>query len=199
MSPPRPPNGRRPRRDVERSGPPAANVANSVAACAPAAGAGSQSSVAWSSSSRRRLQALDSPARAISAELRPQRPAAGADRSEHLRLCRRRLAPRHPRGEESRAGDSESGQSLDEEGDSRDRGPPVLQSRRDRSGRHRTRSRARHSGGEGRRGRIDDHPAARTQPLHRQERAHPPAQSDGSLPCDSSTGAGRRTEFSPST
>ena len=59
--------------------------------------------------------------------VRPFRPARGADRPEHLRLRRRRLAPRRDPGRAQPAGrPALSRQPVDAEGHDRDRGPPLL-------------------------------------------------------------------------
>ena len=75
------------------------------------------------------------------------------------------------------------GQPLDAEGDDRDRGPPLLPPRRRRPAGHRARRPRGRPGARGRPGRLDDHPAARAQPLHL-ERAHRAAEAQGGVPRD---------------
>ncbi len=110
--------------------------------------------------------------------------AAGRDRLEHVHLRRRQLAPRRDPGRaEPAAGPVQADQLLDAEGDRRDRGPALLPARRRRRRGHRTcalEERQRRSGG---RGRLDDHAAARAQPLHR-ARADGRAEAEGGVPRD---------------
>ena len=116
--------------------------------------------------------------------LRPELAAAGRDRLEHVHLRRRQLpARRDPGRAEPAAGPVQADQRLDAEGDRRDRGPALLPARRDRRRGHRTRAleeRQRRPGG---RGRLDDHAAARAQPLHR-AREDGRAEAEGSVPRD---------------
>ena len=116
--------------------------------------------------------------------LRPELAAAGRDRLEHLHLRGRQLAPRrHSRRAEPAARSLQADQRLDAEGDRRDRGPPLLPARRRRRRGHRPRAleeRQRRPGG---RGRLDDHPAARAQPLYR-ARADGRAEAEGGVPRD---------------
>ncbi len=69
------------------------------------------------------------------------------------------------------------------EGDGRDRGPPLLAARRRRLRRHRARRVGRRHRRQGGAGRLDDHAAARAQPLHRR-REDVPAQAEGGVPRD---------------
>ena len=54
----------------------------------------------------------------------------------------------------------------------RDRGPALLPARRDRPGRHGARRRRQHLDGHARAGRLDDHPAARQEPLEARTGRH---------------------------
>ena len=69
------------------------------------------------------------------------------------------------------------------EGDGGGRGSPLLPARRGRLRRDHARALARHQRRQGRAGRLDDHPAARAEPLRRQG-AHLHAQAQGGLPRD---------------
>ena len=69
-------------------------------------------------------------------------------------------------------------------GDDRDRGPPLLRARRRRLRGHRPRADEGHPRRPDRRGRLDDHAAARAQPLPGLERADDRAQDQGGLPRD---------------
>ena len=71
--------------------------------------------------------------------------------------------------------------ALAQQGDGCDRGPPLLRARRNRRGGHRARALAGRQGGPRRRGRVDDQPAARPEPLHL-ERADGRAEDHGSVP-----------------
>ena len=77
----------------------------------------------------------------------------------------------------------EHDQPVAAEGDARDRGPPLLPARRRRLRGHRPGRVGGRPGGPRRPGRLDDHPAARPQPLHRQ-RSDARAQGQGGLPRD---------------
>ncbi len=99
--------------------------------------------------------------------VRPRLSAAGGDRSELVRVRSQRFAPRlDPRGEEPRARHGSGHVPLGPQGDDRHRGQALLRARRARCRRHRARRRGRHQGRRARRGWIDDHPAARPEPLH---------------------------------
>ena len=116
--------------------------------------------------------------------LRARRPATHEDRPEHIRLRGGQLAPRgHPGGAEQAGRPARADLAVACQGDRRDRGPPVLRPWRDRCRGHRPRALARCQGRSRRRGRLDDQPAARPQPLHL-ERAHRRAQGDRGVPRD---------------
>ena len=99
-------------------------------------------------------------------------------------LRRRRQQPRlrrfrHP----PRAGRAEEDPQGSAGGDDRDRGLELLRAQRRRRGRDLPRRRRQRRGRRGPPGRLDDHPAARPQPLHRrppgQHRAQDPRGGDG--------------------
>ncbi len=103
-------------------------------------------------------------------------------RREHVRLRGQRVAPGlDPGREEPRAGHRRRHVPVGPQGDDRDRGPPLLRARGNRRRRHRPSGRGRHQGRRARRGRLDDHAAARPQPLHlaREDGA---AQGEGGVP-----------------
>ena len=115
------------------------------------------------------------------AALQPQTRAEGALLG-HLR--RRRQPDRlHPRQQHPPAGPLEGAAAEPQIRHGRDRGSQLLQPRRDRPGRHRPR---RLEGPAGRRqagpGRLDDHPAARPQPLHPRSRTDAEAKAGRSAP-----------------
>ena len=115
-------------------------------------------------------------------EVRPRRAPPDADRPEHVRLRGGRLAARRDPGRaESGSRSARQDVAVAPPGDGRHRGPPLLRPRRDRRGGHRPRAVAGHQGRGGGRGRLDDHPAARPQPLHL-ERADGAAQGHGGVP-----------------
>ena len=106
----------------------------------------------------------------------------GADRPEHVRLRRRRIAARrHPGRAESATGSAHAHQSVGAEGDGRHRGPTVLRARRTGRRGHRPRAVGQRQGTRGRAGRLDDHAAARPEPLHL-SRAHARAEGQGGVP-----------------
>ena len=86
-----------------------------------------------------------------------------------------------PGGEEPPAAQAQADLARGVPGDRRDRGPPLLLPRRRRRLRRLPRRLQEHRGRPDRRGRLDDHAAARPQPLHR-ERALVHAQGEGGLP-----------------
>ena len=116
--------------------------------------------------------------------LRPQLAAAGRDRLQHVHLRRGQLpARRDPGRAEPPARPVQPHRRLDAEGDRRDRGPALLPARRHRRRGHRPgalEERQRRPGG---RGRLDDHPAARAEPLHR-PREDGRAEAEGGVPRD---------------
>ena len=117
-------------------------------------------------------------------QLRPERSAAGLDRPELLHLCGEQLDPRRdPRRAKPSAGAALEDQPLDAGGDRRDRGPPLLPPRRHRRRGDRACALEERERGRGGRRRLDDHAAARPQPLH-QPRAHGPAEAEGGVPRD---------------
>ena len=104
------------------------------------------------------------------------------DRSQLVRLRGQRLAPRlDPRREEPRTRHCSRHVPMGAQGDDRGRGQALLRARGNRRRRHRPGRRGRHQSGLAGRGRIDDHPAARPEPLHlaREDR---PAQGEGGVP-----------------
>ncbi len=99
--------------------------------------------------------------------VRPERATAGRDRPELVRLRRRRVAARHDsRRAQPRAGADVGDDAVARQGDGRDRGPALLPARRGRLPRHRASRLDGRDGRQGRAGRLDDHAAARAQPLY---------------------------------
>ena len=135
---------------------------------------------------RRRRRAPRSPASPRSApRCDLELAAAGRDRPELVRLRRRRLAcsaRSRPSGTASPCRSSGSAPWMPQ-GDGRDRGPALLPARRRRLRGHRARALEGRERRPGRRGRLDDHAAARPQPLHR-PRADLRAQAQGGVPRD---------------
>ncbi len=116
--------------------------------------------------------------------LRPERAQARADRAELVRVRGRRVVARRDPGREEQAGRSAlAGRSVGAEGDGRDRGQTLLRARRHRSRGHRPRAVGERRGRRGRAGRVDDHAAARAQPLHLAG-ADGAAQGQGGVPRD---------------
>ena len=117
------------------------------------------------------------------ARLRPERPPACVDRRQLVHLRRRRLSARlDPGREEPSAREPGGDEPVDGQGDGRDRGPPLLPARRHRLPGHCPRRRQGHPGGASGRGRLDDHAAARPQPLHQAQRADPAAEGRRGMP-----------------
>ena len=117
------------------------------------------------------------------ARLRPERPPACVDRRQLVHLRRRRLPARLDSGrEEPPAGEPRRDEPVDGESDGRHRGQAFLRARRHRLPGHSARRGERHPSGPDRRGRLDDHAAARPQPLHQAPRADAEAQGRGSVP-----------------
>ena len=103
--------------------------------------------------------------------------------AELVRLRGQRHAPRRdPGGAQPPAGDGRRDVDLGPEGDDRGRGPPVLRARRGRCRGHRARGGCRRARRSHRRGRLDDHAAARPRPLHLPGANHP-AEAEGGVPC----------------
>ena len=117
-------------------------------------------------------------------ELQPEHAPSRRDRPELVRLRIGRVAARlDPGRAKPRAGHHSQHVAVAAAIDDRDRRPPFLGARRRRLRRHRTRCLEGPHGGQGPRGRLDDHATARAQSLHRPgEDAH--AQDQGSLPGD---------------
>ena len=116
--------------------------------------------------------------------LRPEGAEGGPDRRELVRLRRQRLAARRDPGRaQPHAGRALARQPVDEQGDGRDRGPPLLRARRRRLRGHRARGLEGPQRRPRRPGRLDDHAAARPQPLHL-EGADAEAEAEGGLPRD---------------
>ena len=117
-------------------------------------------------------------------ELRPERAATRRDRPELVRLRLGRVAARlDPGRAEPRAGHDPEHVAVASEVDDGDRGPALLGARCGRLRRHRACGVEGPHRGQGPRGRLDDHAAARPQPLHRPgEDVH--AQDQGGLPRD---------------
>ena len=174
-------------------------AARSRAAAAPGAsagasrargpGSGSSSSASRGPAARRsrRRRGIGGPR--FRRPLRPLRAATDQDRPELVRLRRRQLAPRgHPGRAEPAGRPARPDLAVAREGDGRDRGPAVLLPRRRRRRGHRPGALARRQGGPRRRGRLDDHAAARPQPLHL-ERAHGRAEGHRGVPRGEARGA----------
>ena len=184
------PRARRRRRDL-RAPPPEAQARRAQAAPAPRGRLRARRGLR--SPLRRRRRGRHG-CRHLRVVVRPQLAAAGRDRLEHLHLRRRQLAPRRdPGGAEPPAGGARQDQPLDAEGDGRDRGPALLRAQRRRRRGHRPRALEERQRRAGRRGRLDDHAAARAQPLHR-PRAHGRAEAEGGVSRDQ---AGQRLGQEP--
>ena len=80
--------------------------------------------------------------------------------------------------------DARAHEQLGPAGDGRDRGPPLLAARRARLRRHRACAVRERSGRPCRAGRVDDHTAARAQPLHQEAVADVRPQGDRGVPRD---------------
>ena len=132
---------------------------------------------------RRRSRGHDR--RHLQRRLRPEGAPAGLDRPELVHLRGRQLDPRRDSGRaEPPAGAAQANQPLDAEGDGGDRGPPLLRARRHRRRGHRPRALEERQRRRGRRRRLDDHAAARPQPLSGLPRADGRAEAEGGLPRD---------------
>ena len=92
-------------------------------------------------------------------------------------LCRRRQQARPDRFRRSAVpGLDKARAQAAAAGDGRDRGPALLRARRHRPRGHRPRRAEEPRSGQDGRGRLDDHPAAGPQPLHRNPEARPRTQ-----------------------
>ena len=121
------------------------------------------------SSSRVLAGAARHRARARLRLLRPELAPPGRARLELVPLrVRRQPARRDPVGDEPPAARAREDVAVAAEGDGRDRGQPLLAARRARLPGNRARALQGRQRGAHRRGRLDDHAAARPQPLHRQ-------------------------------
>ena len=135
-----------------------------ASASAPSPGTAPTAPVVCSRSRSARTRSSTPPTARCSARSRPRRTAAGA-------LWR--VSPWMPQG------------------DGFDRGQALLAARRRRPRGHHARALGGRQRGQGRAGRLDDHAAARAQPLHL-ERADAEAEAEGGLPRDEALAAGRR-------
>ena len=118
----------------------------------------------------------------LRAALRPLGAASREDRAEHVRLRRGRVPPRRdPRRAEPPGRPSRADVALAAARDGGDRRSPLLLAWRDRRRGDRPRALARPERRPRRRGRLDDHAAARPHPLHL-ERAHRRAEGHRGVP-----------------